>query len=82
MEKEIREYVKEWERRCYKDGIPDIEPDELWGKVPSYRRIAMAILTNDIRLLGLERKQSKYYGAFKRIEISRRTYQGKQYPLF
>ena len=51
MKHRIEAYVKLWENRCYKNGIPDEADDilESLGKVPSYRRIAKAILNNDVK---------------------------------
>lgn len=73
-----------WEKRCYKKGIPDEAPFQLKDKVPSYKRICLAILNNDLQLtsLGYEPKKSKYYSILKRIEISARVYKGKQLKLF
>ena len=80
----IIEYVQGWEQKCYKDGIPDEAPIELGDKVPSYKRICIAILKNDINLtsLGYTPKISKYYSILKRIEIDARMYEGKQLKLF
>jgi len=50
-------------------------------KVPSYKRIAIAILRNDISYLGYDRPKSKYYSILKRIEIDAREYNGKQLKL-
>lgn len=63
-----------WEQRCYSDGIPDDVPVEIFDRVPSYKRIALAILKNDypLKTLGFTPKESKYYGMFKRIEIENR----------
>lgn len=70
----IREYINLWEKRCYKDGIPDEAPNGLEDKVPSYQRIAIALLKNDMNLtaLGYQPKKSKYYSILKRIEIDAR----------
>jgi predicted phosphoadenosine phosphosulfate sulfurtransferase len=70
----IREYIELWEKRCYKDGIPDEAPAELEDKVPSYRRICISILKNDMNLtsLGYQPKNSKYYSILKKIEIDAR----------
>jgi predicted phosphoadenosine phosphosulfate sulfurtransferase len=69
-------YIKEWETKCYFDGIPDEAPYELEirNKVPSYRRIALAILKNDysLKTLGYTPKKSKYYDFYKKIEIEAR----------
>ena len=53
------------------NGIPDEAPSEIQKKVPSYKRIAIALLNNDMQLreLGFEPKKSKYYSMLKRIEL-------------
>jgi predicted phosphoadenosine phosphosulfate sulfurtransferase len=72
-----------WEARCYKDGLPDDVPQEIFDKVPSYKMIAKAILKNDIELLGIIKPVSKYYSLLKRIEIEARpTDQPKQLKIF
>jgi predicted phosphoadenosine phosphosulfate sulfurtransferase len=67
----VRDYERTWEGRCYFNGIPDESPDEIRDKVPSYKRIAIALLNNDMQLmeLGYEPKKSKYYSMLKRIEL-------------
>jgi predicted phosphoadenosine phosphosulfate sulfurtransferase len=77
----ILEYIEEWERRCYKEGLPDETPDELKGRVPSYKLIATCILNNNLKPLGIEGKKSKYYSILKRIEIDDRSFNGKQFRL-
>jgi predicted phosphoadenosine phosphosulfate sulfurtransferase len=76
MKEKILQYIKTWEARGYSDGIPDEAPIELENrnKVPSYRRICLAILRNDYSLksLGFTPKKSKYYSAYKKIEIDGR----------
>lgn len=56
-------------------GIPDDVPKEIFDMVPSYKRIAIAILKNDYSLksLGFSPKTSEYYNAYKRIEIEQRN---------
>lgn len=46
-------------------------PIEIHKKVPSYKRIALAILNNDLtfKSLGYEPNVSKYYVILKRIEL-------------
>mgnify|MGYP003647350621 CR=1 FL=1 len=69
MKEMINIYVKKWEK-VYSEGIPDQAPprlDEL-NKVPSYKRIALAILNNDIEKIG-SRKKSYWYSELKRIEL-------------
>ncbi len=77
MEQRIRSYIKLWENRCYQSGIPDEAPEELERNelVPSYRRICIAILKNDVSLksLGFTPKYSNYYSALKQIELSKRN---------
>jgi predicted phosphoadenosine phosphosulfate sulfurtransferase len=77
MKKKIQDYIKTWENRCYSDGIPDEAPHELEirNKVPSYRRICFAILRNDypLKSLGFTPTKSKYYDAYKRIELDARN---------
>ena len=82
MRIEIEKYIKTWEQRCYFNGIPDEVPirlDQL-NKAPSYKRIALAILKNDLELIGVSPKKSIYYSMLKRIEIEKRD--GKLYTLF
>lgn len=74
MEKRIRGYIKTWEGRCYPDGIPDEVPQEIADKVPTYKRICLAILTNDVALesLGYQPPKSAVYHAIKHEEIKNR----------
>ena len=65
----IDEYIKTWEDRCYPDGIPDQLPSEIKDKAPSYKNICMAILKNDISIIGIERPKSEYYNQLKHIEL-------------
>ncbi len=59
-----------WERRCYSKGIPDEAPKEIDDKVPSYRKIAIAILKNDLSVLGVQPPKSDYYSILKCIELN------------
>lgn len=75
FEARVRRYIKTWEGRGYGE-IPD-EADanlEALGKVPSYRRICLAILSNDWHLqsLGFQRPKCDAYMAIKKIEIAAR----------
>lgn len=76
-EKRIRQYIKTWEKRCYPEGIPDEAPRELESAalVPSYRRICLALIRNDLTLktLGLSQPKSQLYGKIKRAEIEQRN---------
>jgi predicted phosphoadenosine phosphosulfate sulfurtransferase len=84
MKEKIQAYILEWESRCYFNGIPDEAPHELEirNKVPSYRKICIAILKNDyaLKTLGFTPKKSKYYDAYKKIEIENRQ-KNKQLKL-
>ena len=82
MREKIEAYIRDWENKCYYNGIPDDAPNEIFDKVPSYRKICIAILKNDLRPLGFTPKQSKYYGMFKRIELEQRKGYLKQLKLF
>ena len=76
MKEKILNYINDWENKCYKDGIPDEAPLRLeqLGKVPSYRRICIAILKNDFALktLGFSPPKSEVYNELKRIELEQR----------
>lgn len=69
------EYIETWESRCYYNGIPDEVANEIKDKVPSYKKIAIAILNNDhpLQSLGFTPKKSKYYHELKKIEIEKRN---------
>lgn len=73
MKEKILEYIKTWEKRCYFDGIPDEAPYELEvrNKVPSYRKICIAIMKNDVQLktLGYNFEKSIFYNDLKYIEL-------------
>ena len=73
FKKRLLTYAKTWEQRGYPEGIPD-EADanlEFLGKVPSWRRICLAIIKNDITLksLGQSRKPCELYMTLKRKEL-------------
>jgi predicted phosphoadenosine phosphosulfate sulfurtransferase len=74
----IEHYINDWEKKCYSKGIPDEAPVELEKNLlaPSYRMICLAILKNDFNLksLGYSGKKSKYYDAYKKIELINRGY--------
>lgn len=75
MHNKINEYIETWKKRCYHEDIPDESPTEILEKVPSYKRIAMAILKNDYPLqsLGFTPKKSNYYNILKKIELEERA---------
>ena len=76
MVKKILRYIEDWKLKGYPKGIPDQVPNTLMrlNLAPSYKAIALAILKNDISLksLGFTPTTSKYYHAFKQIEIAAR----------
>ena len=85
MNNKITKYIKDWENRCYSNGIPDeVEKriEEL-NKAPSYRAIAKAIMKNDYQLesLGFLPKKSVWYHKLKQIEIANRPFKSKQLNL-
>ena len=75
MREKILNYIAEWEKRCYKDGIPDEAPLRLeqLNKVPSYKAIARAIMKNDTTLksIGFTQKKCNSYHELKRIELTK-----------
>jgi len=75
MRGKIEEYIETWKERCYHEGIPDESPNEIVDKVPSYKRIVLAILKNDhpLQSLGFTPKKSEYYNILKRIELEERA---------
>jgi predicted phosphoadenosine phosphosulfate sulfurtransferase len=83
VHKKVTDYIKTWESRGYKEGIPDEAPFELKDKVPSYKNICIALLKNDMNLtsLGYKPKYTKYYSVLKRIEIDARPTKYKQLKL-
>ena len=76
MKVKIIDYIRTWENRAYPNGIPDEAPEglEQLSRVPSYRKIAIAILKTDVSLksLGYTPKKSIYYNILKKIEIDAR----------
>lgn len=77
MQKVVDSYISKWSQKGYPDDIPDSVPDELMrlSLAPSYRAIALALLSNDTGLnsLGMPVKKSKYYSILKKIEIDARV---------
>jgi predicted phosphoadenosine phosphosulfate sulfurtransferase len=74
LRKRIENYIKDWENKCYSTGIPDEAPAEISHLIPSYKRIAIAILKNDnsLKSLGFTPKNTESYNMLKRIELSKR----------
>lgn len=79
-------YISTWERRGYPNGIPDeVETGlERSGRVPTYRRICMAIMKNDFNLLslGFSRPTCRFYDALKKEELIKRGNIPVQLNLF
>lgn len=75
MKEKIKQYIDFWVKNCYKDGLPDDAPLEISNMVPSYKRIAIAILKNDYPLetLGYSPPKSKIYDSLKKIELKERA---------
>lgn len=76
MKEKIQNYIKDWEKKCYFNGIPDYAPDRLeqLNKVPSYRLVCKTVLKNDYALqtLGFSKNKSLAYNELKRIELIER----------
>lgn len=68
----VNQYIKIWEKRCYKDGIPENVPYRLMKakKAPSYKAIALCILNNDFMLknLGFSESESLIADSFRAIK--------------
>ena len=75
----VAKYIRTWEERCYKGGIPDEVPVllERSGRAPSYKAIAKCLLSNDMNMMGLgfQTETSPLYTILKREEISKRKNQ-------
>jgi len=76
----IESYIRTWERRCYSSGIPDEVPEKLAkaNRAPSYKSIAIAILSNDHALkgLGFDGGTSENYRKIKTAEKEKESKQG------
>jgi predicted phosphoadenosine phosphosulfate sulfurtransferase len=73
---DITKWVEIWKSRGYSHDIPDQAPDifEQENMAPSYRRICLAIMKNDIQLqsLGYNREPCQVYNVIKRAELKQR----------
>lgn len=58
----VMEYVKMWEKRCYSSGIPEEVPELLarTNRAPSWKKIAICMLKNDMKLRGLGYTEASY----------------------
>ena len=79
MQSKIDQYITQWEQKGYSMGLPEEAPIRLnqLKKAPSYKAICLAILNNDLKMLGFTPEKSKYYHSLKRIEINSRNNQLK-----
>lgn len=84
MKEKLKQYILTWQNRCYSGGIPDEVPQEIFDQVPSYKRICIAIMKNDVTLesLGFTRTPCMIYKILKRKEIEERDTYPKQLKLF
>jgi len=58
----VEAYVEMWRSRCYSDDIPDEVPELLarTNRAPSWKKIAICLLKNDMKLRGLGFTESNY----------------------
>ena len=65
--------MNKWHNMGYSNGLPDEAPIELEvrNKVPSYRKICIAIMKNDVQCetLGFSKGKSVYYSELKYQEL-------------
>lgn len=85
MKEKIMNYIQDWERKCYFNGIPTEVPVriEQLNKAPSYKQLCKSILKNDcnLKLLGFNLIKPPSYHFLKRIELNSRK-PNKQLKLF
>lgn len=76
MHAKVSWYRSFWMMRGYQEDLPEEVPSEVSSKnyAPSWRAIAVAILSNDVALqsLGFSGPHSEWYGILKRVELSER----------
>ena len=58
----VKAYVRMWKDRCYSEGIPEEVPELLsrTGRAPSWKKIAICLLNNDMKLRGLGYTEASY----------------------
>jgi predicted phosphoadenosine phosphosulfate sulfurtransferase len=75
--KRFRSWMKGWQSRGYRDGIPDEAPRSLEKKywAPSWRRICKVLLRNDwwCKGLGLTQPKSEAYGKYLAMKKERKA---------
>lgn len=71
----ISVYVKTWQKRCYRSGIPDEVPHKLAsaGRAPSWKAVAMAILRNDHHLHSLGFQMRETAGSLSLVEARKKA---------
>jgi len=73
----VTNYIRNWKNQGYLTDIPDSCPLvlEKTNCVPSYRKIALAILQNDhtFKTLGMSQPKSEVYNAIKKEELRLRA---------
>lgn len=77
MKKGVSTYINKWKKKGYSKDIPDEVPNRIdkLNLAPSYKKIALAILKNDVSLktLGFSQKYSEVYDSIKKEEIKQRN---------
>jgi predicted phosphoadenosine phosphosulfate sulfurtransferase len=74
-----------WEDRCYSNGIPDEIPDLLarTNRAPSWKKIAICLLKNDMKLRGLGYTEANYQKDLVRgLELMYQEEESNQGRLF
>lgn len=78
IQSKVQWYIWFWAVRGYCKGIPEEVPAEVSRKqyAPSWKSIAVAILSNDVALqsLGFSGPYSQYYSLFKQMELAERSH--------
>ena len=76
MHGKIDQYIQTWRKRGYGIDIPDEVPEMIRneGLAPSYKSIALAILSHDhgLQSLGYSRPESPWYRTLKSSELQGR----------
>ncbi|MFZ2540967.1 MAG: hypothetical protein WAW75_04235 [Gallionella sp.] len=77
MQAKVAWYQQFWGLRGYAKDFPEDVPHEVASKqyAPSWKAIAVAILSNDVTLqsLGFSGPQSQWYSFLKQVELSERS---------
>ncbi|MFZ9296075.1 MAG: hypothetical protein ACO259_07705 [Bacteroidia bacterium] len=80
MREVVNQYIQGWRKKGYTNDIPDEVPKriDVLNKAPSYKRIAISILKNDIIDLGYTPQKTMYYDLIKYNELMNRAIKNKQ----